>query len=1291
MNPISIFPPPTRALSRHNTRSAGNSSSASGNALARSQTHSASAAAHPSSSSTAAGHDAQDGQASPSGNSAGTNHGRNRSFGSAVGSASTIWTPFTSTTNNKDNNESSSGPNSASSHSNSHHPVSALTSANPAPASTPAATSPTSTASPTSKDNNTSNNGPRKLIKKRNNNNNASTASASAAATSSFPMPDSHLRSHSHQSSHPTSPNFGPTSYTTASAKRKPTPDIPASLPQTLFFDRLRLSEVTAAHRLEVRGYPEEDAASLEKLRYRQAAAPHLFLGAFLPGSPNPKPGKGDGGASGGGSKDSAAGSGAAGGNHAGAGGSSGSGSAEPPRTLVGFITGTAALALTLRSMSTHSNSKDARLVCIHSVVVAREYQRNGLALRMLREYIGRLMRNELGPHDARLAALAEAKAAAAAAAAAAQGSSEDQAVAASTKAPVAFADDDLIGDEDDEAEVENEKSGDRQRRKRGYQALALLAHQEIVPLYLKAGFRVQGLSHVNYGSGDWYEMRREIVPKNFLSKHESSDEAEEDDDDDDDGGEKLAATKPSSGWLEPLRSPVPASRSASQGSHDSTTPKAEVLSPSGADSKNNNNLKVVGAENGGNSSDEGASGGMSASPPGLALPPTLNTNALLAALTSSSARPPNNADNDKLQSPTNASASGGANVLGSSPAGSGILSPPRGRRNPGIPFSTVLGQALAGKTASEDPRSTLEARLVNRDEETNIADLYCPREQCDCLLLRADLGVWKARELGPLCAPALQSTSEILPPNTPAPPLNGVAPPPPRPSEDQHTSPLLFAANQKGGALQQQQQQERAAPSSTKVSMQGATSLRDFWSVPGPFVFDNVSFSKDVLWPPAKPPQPTRKGSALANPAQGRGRSNSGSLLSSPPGVNIIGTNTPPASSAVGEAEKKLGASKLSTSTTSSSTPSSPRVKEGGTLSPRERSQSGSALNTLGDPVKSPLSAGSDGTALTPGEELQRALFASGVEANMTGGLKYPVSSGTAQVLGANGGASASTPLLIPPKDKGAGSKMGLKVTIGKRKTSLAVPTLSTVASQPDDGAPSSAPGTATGNSLLSPGANTPQVASPGPSGPHGWASSAASAGKKGLAAALGRGGKNKDKDKDRDGDTSAAASPAIGSSSTFGGAGDSSSTLVGSTNAAPGQSGAGAGGSTPAKPIRKASGIDPHAYPFNTSSAFTSGSWHLPGNGSPSAAAAASEPESPTLPSLTIKYLLCPECDCGPLGYVVISDEMKGGGLARSVAASQGGRDEGGKAEGAGDAAKKKMEYLLAADRVRYRFKAS
>ena len=74
------------------------------------------------------------------------------------------------------------------------------------------------------------------------------------------------------------------------------------------------------------------------------------------------------------------------------------------------------------------------------------------------------------------------------------------------------------------------------------------------------------------------------------------------------------------------------------------------------------------------------------------------------------------------------------------------------------------------------------------------------------------------------------------------------------------------------------------------------------------------------------------------------------------------------------------------------------------------------------------------------------------------------------------------------------------------------------------------------------------------------------------------------------------------------------------------------------------------------------------------------AAQPDAPEL-SVKVKYLLCAECDCGPLGYVVLPEAMQGGGLAHAVGQQINARD-------AKAASVEQPVFLIAADRVRYRF---
>lgn len=85
-------------------------------------------------------------------------------------------------------------------------------------------------------------------------------------------------------------------------------------------------------------------------------------------------------------------------------------------------------------------------------------------------------------------------------------------------------------------------------------------------------------------------------------------------------------------------------------------------------------------------------------------------------------------------------------------------------------------------------------------------------------------------------------------------------------------------------------------------------------------------------------------------------------------------------------------------------------------------------------------------------------------------------------------------------------------------------------------------------------------------------------------------------------------------------------------------------------------------------------------------STAAACLEDGSSTLASpvpsepVKVKYLLCADCDCGPLGYTVLLASMQGGKFAQEVGKTIDGQ--------ATEAQQEPPVYLIAADRVRYRF---
>lgn len=525
-------------------------------------------------------------------------------------------------------------------------------------------------------------------------------------------------------------------------------------LPQGLYFDLVRANEIGHAHRLEAQSYDQDDAASLETLRYRQREAPHLFLGAFL-SLPLPKV--------------------------------SGplSMSGPPPRKLIGFVCGTASSAMTARAIKNHSDDEHSWLVCLWSVCVASEYRKKGLGLKLIEEYIRRLRRAEEG------------------------------------------------------------------ESKKGYECVATLCHEDTIPLFEKAAFKKLGVSHVNSGSGGWFELRRYISPKDH-------------DEEEGEGSGGSASDK------NEVRSPLSLSGFLSNpalvqpdspdvGEEVSTTPTQELerklqshaVSTSSGDGKP---TTLVIPQSAGGSEAEVVSS------PTMLSPTVLDSSAL-----------PSNSDKEvkvtssPQESVSNDSSSAAPALSGVSPFGdtSSFSSAKimealgkqqanknrEGPRNPGIAYSTIMGQTLASKTSVEDAFYALEARLVNREDQSNLADLYCPREECACLLIKGGNADWEIAEMGPL------TQANLSLPNSPSPPSAPVPPPPA--SLDRVRSAL-------GG-----HQRDSSVTS---------TAAHAFWIVHSPMIFENIGFSRDSEW--RLPPLPTNSissnGSEGDSSATGYGSSSS-------------------------------------------------------------------------------------------------------------------------------------------------------------------------------------------------------------------------------------------------------------------------------------------------------------------------------------------------------------------------------------------------------------------------------
>ncbi|KAI8512548.1 hypothetical protein Bbelb_091870 [Branchiostoma belcheri] len=98
--------------------------------------------------------------------------------------------------------------------------------------------------------------------------------------------------------------------------------------------------EVEEASKLETAGYPADEAASLETLRARYAAESRLFLGYFK----NEK--------------------------------------------LLGFVCATSTNADHLTEESMHTHMPRGETVCIHSVCVDQNMKRQGIATKLLQEFV---------------------------------------------------------------------------------------------------------------------------------------------------------------------------------------------------------------------------------------------------------------------------------------------------------------------------------------------------------------------------------------------------------------------------------------------------------------------------------------------------------------------------------------------------------------------------------------------------------------------------------------------------------------------------------------------------------------------------------------------------------------------------------------------------------------------------------------------------------------------------------------------------------------------------------------
>ncbi|KAF7313926.1 hypothetical protein HMN09_00550900 [Mycena chlorophos] len=108
-------------------------------------------------------------------------------------------------------------------------------------------------------------------------------------------------------------------------------------------FRTVPAEDLESALEIELAGFPEDEAATIDSFRLRQRVAPNLFLGAYI------------------------------------------------DNKLMGYVCSTLSSDTTLTHASMSTHVPDGTSVCIHSVCVHPAVKRKGLGLSLLREYVARL------------------------------------------------------------------------------------------------------------------------------------------------------------------------------------------------------------------------------------------------------------------------------------------------------------------------------------------------------------------------------------------------------------------------------------------------------------------------------------------------------------------------------------------------------------------------------------------------------------------------------------------------------------------------------------------------------------------------------------------------------------------------------------------------------------------------------------------------------------------------------------------------------------------------------------
>ncbi|OQR82109.1 hypothetical protein THRCLA_11131 [Thraustotheca clavata] len=110
-------------------------------------------------------------------------------------------------------------------------------------------------------------------------------------------------------------------------------------------FRLITLAEAAAAHAIEVASYPEDEAASLEQIQSRIQQANDYFLGAY-----------------------------------------------DDKNQLLGFVNGTLTAKRDLEEDTMSCHDPNGKFLCIHSVVVSQAYRKQGIAKKLLKAYVARVV-----------------------------------------------------------------------------------------------------------------------------------------------------------------------------------------------------------------------------------------------------------------------------------------------------------------------------------------------------------------------------------------------------------------------------------------------------------------------------------------------------------------------------------------------------------------------------------------------------------------------------------------------------------------------------------------------------------------------------------------------------------------------------------------------------------------------------------------------------------------------------------------------------------------------------------